>query len=122
MAGRVSARRLGTQTVTRVRAGTVTDRYGEATRDWAAASRVQITGCAVQPAGSTENLAGGDQRITAWHLIAPITPDILATDRIEWDGARKADGTVAQLEVDGEVGRWADPPAHVEAVLRRVEG
>jgi hypothetical protein len=45
-------------------------------------------------------------------LFAPDHIDLLATDRVEWDGG--------MYEVDGEPQRWDFPPSsHVTALLRR---
>ena len=111
---------FASDTVTVVRAPVVVDRYGAEVRDWANATRTLLEGCRVQPLDSS----GGqiieprrDAVVTRWRLFAPAGADLVATDRVEWQG-----GT---YEVDGDVQRWSSPTgalAHVEALLRRVEG
>lgn len=102
--------------VTRVRAPLVTDRYGNAQRDWANADRTVLDGVSVQPATQQETTtAERDLVVTGWTLLSRpgSTPDIAATDRIEWRGLT--------LEVVGEVGEWGLLP-HVEVALRRATG
>lgn len=111
------------QSVVRLRAPVVPDRYGNRVRDWAAAERTPWTGVSVQPAGRSEDQATGDRdtATTGWSLQSQpgVDLDLLPTDRVEL-----ADGVVC--EVVGEVARHPDPWGrgvhHVEATLQRVTG
>ncbi|MBZ6258863.1 hypothetical protein KVH22_25440 [Streptomyces olivaceus] len=111
------------QTIVRVRAPLVEDRYRNRKRDWDAASRTPVDGVNMQPAGvpvrSQEDTQDRQTTVTAWNLQTPegVDLDLLETDRIEYDGMI--------LEVDGKVGRWPDPFTggvhHVEARLKEVD-
>lgn len=112
------------QTVTRLRAPEITDKYRNRVRDWSQASRLVISGVSVQPAGRAEEHATGDRdRVTTgWNLQSRpgVDLDLLPTDRVEL-----ADGTVC--EVVGEIARHPDPFGrvavhHVEAALQRTSG
>lgn len=111
------------QSFTRLRAPVVADKYGNRVRDWTAASRLDVAGVSIQPAGRAETHDAGnrDTATSGWTLRTPpgVDVDLLATDRVELD-----DGTVC--EVVGEVARHPDPfgPGihHVEAALQRVTG
>lgn len=105
-------------TVIVVRAATVADRYGNQVRDWATASRTDVPGCSVQPLDMAEQVSPDRDAVTTrWRLFAPAGVDVAATDRISWGGV--------DYEVDGDPQRWQSPTgglAHLEVVLRRVEG
>lgn len=111
------------QSVVRVRAPLVGDRYQNKKRDWTAADRLQVDGVNVQPAGvparSEEDTNDRQTTVTGWVLQTPegVDMDLLETDRIEYDGMT--------LRVDGKVGRWPDPfgPGvhHIEARLEEVD-
>ena len=109
-----------TQTVTVVRAPLVTDRYNAQVRDWANATSTPLTDCRVQPLAASGGLIiepGRDAVVTRWKLLAPDGADVLASDRIVWQGKT--------YEVDGDVELWSSPTgslAHVEGLLKRVEG
>jgi hypothetical protein len=106
---------LGPHTVVVVRAGTsAEDEYGNEIPGWNDPTETTVTGCSVQPVVGTENLSGRDTVVSRWQLFAPDGTDLLATDRVEWDGDT--------YEVDGEVQRWGFPPlSHLVALLRRGE-
>lgn len=107
------------ETVTRLRAPLVTDRYGSQVRDWANATRTDIPGggLAPRPAGE-EDGQGREGVIIGWTWFAPAGTDILATDRVE------VRGEVHQ--VDGEPADWRSPftgwHPGIAVNLRRVEG
>lgn len=104
-------------TVTRLRATAGTNRYGDVVTDWATPDQRDITGCRVTPALGTEMVVDRDQVIRRWVLSAPYGADVLATDRIRWQGN--------DYEIDGEVRRWPSPTgamAHIEADLLLVQG
>jgi len=88
-------------------------RNGVRVRNWPAAARSEPVRASVQPDSSDEATTGRQTAITSWRLFAGPGTDLLATDRVEWDGL--------VLEVDGEVARWKHRgrPHHVEAVLKR---
>lgn len=102
-------------TVTRRRAALVAGPYGSQTLDWPNATSV-VYRAEVQPVSSTEDVVNQQRTVTRWRLFLGPDADLLATDRIEWDG-----GT---FEVDGEVERWKRRGVlhHLEAVLMRVQG
>ena len=109
------------QSVTRVRAGTKTDRGGNTVPDWDNPSRVAISGLSVQP--SVQNEATDPTRtvvVTGWHVLSEpgTAPDVTAADRIEFNGLT--------CEVDGEVAAWPDPLGpgvhHVEWAMKRATG
>lgn len=110
---------LYAQTVTIVRAGTVVDDYHNEKPDWGAgATRTPVSGVNVQPSGrGTEDTDDRQVTVTGWRLYTPrgVDLDLLATDRIEFDGMT--------LQVVGKVARWPAPGGgvhHVEADLREV--
>lgn len=111
------------QSVVRVRAPLVTDRYGNRKRDWGNAEHINVSGVNVQPSpsrsDSSEETLDRQTTVTGWVLQTAegVDLDLLATDRIQYDGMT--------LEVEGKVERWPDPfgPGvhHVEARLKEVE-
>lgn len=109
------------QTVTRVWAGTMTDRGGNTVPDWANAIREPISGLSVQPTTQTKTTeADRTAVVTGWHVLSEpgTAPDVLASDRIECNGMT--------CEVIGEVAAWPDPLGpgvhHVEFTMRRATG
>lgn len=107
-----------TDTVIRLRAVPTIDRYGDQVPgDWTTADQLPIAGCRVQPAAGPEVVVDRDEITRRWFLWAPANADVLATDRIRWQGA--------DYEIQGEVRRWPSPTgnlAHIECDLLRVEG
>lgn len=107
------------ETVTRVRAGTTTDRYGATVPDWSDPDRRDIPGCAFAPSDGAESHLGGRHAvIVTVTLYVPPGADILPTDRIESRGQA--------FEVDGEPAAWRSPYSRrergVALSLRRVDG
>jgi hypothetical protein len=103
---------FGDHVVTILRATTTEDPYGNPVRDWDAATQTQVTGCSVQPVQGDEVTVGRDTVVSRWRLYAPDGTDLLASDRVRFEGD--------VYEVDGEVQRWDFPPlSHVTALLRR---
>ncbi|MGE9696668.1 hypothetical protein ACQKFA_23295 [Streptomyces sp. CH6] len=109
------------QSVTRVRAGTKTDRGGNVVKDWTTATREPIGSLSVQPASQAEETDPTRTAVvTGWRVLsAPGTaPDIRADDRIEHAGM--------VCEVEGEVAAWPNPLGdgvhHVEFVMKRATG
>ena len=107
-------------TITRLRAPLVADGYGTpaSLRDWANASELDIPGCRVHPAGSSEvNAQGRETVAVALRAFAPAGADIAAGDRVEWEGAT--------YEVEGDPQSWPSPTgglAHLEFGMRKVAG
>lgn len=104
-----------------LRPGTRTDRYGDTDIDWSTATETTVPRCKVNPvAGGPEDQGRLDDRealTRRWALAAPPTADILATDRIRWDGRL--------YEVEGEPLRWRSPLGtvdHLYVQLVLVEG
>lgn len=111
------------QSVTRVRAGTTTDRGGNTVPDWsdAAVSRLAISGLSVQPSVQSEATdATRTAVVTGWHVLSQpgTAPDVLSSDRIVFGDLT--------CEVDGEVAAWPDPLGpgvhHIEFSLKRATG
>lgn len=103
------------QTLTRVRAELIEDRYHNETWDWVNAARTDFT-AHVQPGSSSEDVNGRDQ-VTV-DLRAWLDPsDWKATDRAEFEGTT--------YEIVGQPQTWPSPsgrPHHVELALRVVSG
>lgn len=90
------------ETVTRLRAPLVEDRYGSEVRDWDNATESAVTGCIVAPRHEGEDHEDGRQGvIVGFTVYAPAGADILATDRLTIRGD--------DHEVDGEPGAWVNP-------------
>lgn len=108
--------------LTRVRAGTRTDRGGNPVADWSSGvQRLEVGGLNIQPASQTEQTdATRTAVVTGWRVQSDegARPDITALDRLEWRGMT--------LEVDGEVAEWPDPLTgsvhHIEFTMTRVTG
>ena len=97
------------QSVVRIRPGTRTTRGGDAIEDWspAAVTRVLIDRLSVQPNFQREDVGDiRDLRATGYRVLSEpgTTPDIKATDRLEYGGTVHA--------VVGDVARWPDPHGH----------
>lgn len=104
--------KLGSQVVTVLRATATEDDYGNPVRDWTTAAVVEVRGCSLQPLTGAEVTIGRDTVVPRWRLWAPAGTDLLASDRVRYDGVA--------YEVDGEPQRWDFPPlSHVEALLRK---
>ncbi|MGW4603729.1 hypothetical protein ACWENS_10710 [Streptomyces sp. NPDC004532] len=113
------------QTAVRVRAGEKTDRGGNTVPDWSQPDRLAVTGLNIQP-NAPANVASEtvdeqrDSVITGYRVQSTegTSPDIKATDRIEWNGQT--------FEVDGEVAVWpdlfTDTPHHIEFSMVRATG
>lgn len=91
------------ETVTRLRAGTVSDPYsGETTPDWSIATSLSIDGCGFDPGGTGERLDLARNVITTQPKVyAPTGSDVLASDRLVVRGVT--------YEVDGRPEDWRSP-------------
>lgn len=106
------------QTVTRLRAGVETDRYGNQVPSWDAASTLDISGCSLQPSDSSEIVADQQTTVSLWRLYAPAGADILATDRIRYAGVT--------YDVSQAPRIWPDPflagaGDHMEVTLKQID-
>jgi hypothetical protein len=109
--------------LTRVRAGTRTERGGNEVPDWSpdAVQRLVVDGLNIQPVSQNEQTdATRTAVVTGWRVQSNEggRPDITATDRLEWRGMT--------LEVQGEVAEWPDPLTgavhHIEFTMTRATG
>ena len=108
---------LGPHTVTLLRdAPAQTDEYGnESGRDWANATRTDVTGCSVQGPNPSEYQIDREAVVTRYTVYLPGLYDIdSAAARAEWKGK--------QYEIDS-AGEWDfEPLAHTVLLMRRVTG
>ena len=107
------------ETVTRLRAPLVADRYGNLVPDWSNPDRLDIPDCGVAPRTSDEETEQGRQGVVVGIAVyAPPDADILPSDRLEVRGS--------VYEVVGEVAVWRSPftgwHPGIVVNLRRVEG
>lgn len=79
------------------------DDRGTLVPDWELppVSSVQVGGCSVQPAGSSEVLDGRQQVQARWRVWAPPDTPVTAYSAVVWMGER--------YQVDGEPATWSDP-------------
>lgn len=105
------------QSVTRQRGTVADDGHGNETFDWSTPDEILIERCTVQPGASQEILAGRDATLIQYTVSAPGTPDVLATDRVQYNG-----GT---YDIDGEPLFWPSPTGaldHTIILLKTWEG
>ncbi len=105
-----------TQSITRLRPGTRTER-GSSVPDWDNPDTLVINGCSVQPAGTSLTQDGRVQGITdGLTVYAPADADIKAGDRIQY-----AENVYA---IDGEPLIWpaAARLQHIQLNLKRWKG
>lgn len=101
-----------------VRAGLRTVR-GTEVADWANVTRHPVSGCSVQPAGTSGD-AVADREAQATETCTVYLPpdaDIKRGDRVEWDGDT--------WDIDGRVQTWRSPTgrvSHKVATIRVHEG
>lgn len=109
---------LATQSVVRLRAGVVTDGYGDDVADWSSPTSQTISGCLLTPVQGGEFLQARDAVVTRWQWFGPADADVTSADRLQY-----ADAT---YEVDGSVEDWPDPTgsglAYRSCYLRRSDG
>lgn len=107
------------ETVTRLRAPYIVDRYGNetSTRDWSLATGVVIDRCSVQPMAGDEILGDRDARLKRWILYGPPNLDVVATDRIVHKGIT--------YEVKGPAREWTGATGNLDNTqleLERLDG
>lgn len=104
------------QTITRVRPGTK-DRRGSTIPDWEKATSITISGCSVQPSGTSLSQDGRVLGIEdGWTAYVPEGADVKAGDHIIFDGET--------YEIIGEPRKWtgAFTRSHIQLNLKRWEG
>lgn len=102
---------FATTTVQRIRPGTATER-GAAIRDWANATTADITGCHVQPDGTSSDYSDREQASLTYTLWAPSGSDIRKGDRVAVDGHT--------FDVVGVPFAWASPNGAVSHMTCRM--
>ena len=106
------------ETVGVIRPTTTTDRYGNAQRVYGDTATHELTRCAFDPGGSTEDNDGRHAVTTEPTIYCPAGSDITAADHVLIRGKR--------YEVHGEPADWRDPfgstVGGIAATLRKVEG
>ncbi len=103
---------IGPHTITVRRATVADDALGNETRQWGTATSTVVPGCYVYPVRGDEQTVGRQTVVSRWGLVAELTTDLEATDRVEWDGDT--------YDVDTEVQRWDDSALpSLTALLRR---
>jgi hypothetical protein len=89
------------------------DRHGDAT---GTASGVDVPGCAVWPAGSTEQTSGDtgprDTVIGGYEVLMPVGTAVKAIDQLRWRGE--------EYNVDGDPERFQNPFTGTEELLVRM--
>ena len=109
--------RFMTQTVTRIRPGTKEIR-GQIVPDWDNVSTATISGCSVQPAATSLSQDGRVLGISdGMTLYAPANSDIMAGDRIQFDGNT--------YTINGDPRRWPSATGgldHIQCSLERWYG
>lgn len=108
-----------TETVTRLRATSATNRYNDAEPDWDTPAELDIDGCAVAPRDAEEDHEGGREAVIVGYTVyAPAGTSVLPSDRLRVRGEDQ--------EVIGEPGQWISPwgdvEEGVEILTRRVDG
>ena len=105
-----------TDSVTRHRPGSKTVR-GVTIPDWANETKETISGCSVQPSGTSLDQQGRFAVMDGLTLYAPAGSDIKAGDRIEYGGKT--------YTIDGDPREWKSPTGVVSTVqcpLKEWEG
>ena len=102
-----------TDTVTRLRAAVITQR-GSEIPDWTNPDSLEITGCSMQPAGTTLTQDGRIQGTSdGYTCYLPPGADVLAGDRIQYNGKTYA--------IIGEPRAWASPTGRVSNTQLQLE-
>lgn len=101
--------------VTVVHAATITDRYGNLTKDWTNPTRTTVRGW-VARRSETEVVDGREAEVSDWVVFLPTGTVITGGDRVEWNGN--------VFEVNGPPNEAWTPrgPHHIEAQLSAVTG
>lgn len=102
--------------ITRLRAPLVADDYGtpESKRDWDNAAETEMRGF-VQPMETTEIADGREASVVRHQLFAPAGSDLLASDRVQYDGDT--------YELTGDGQSWnMRGLGYVSVVMQKVTG
>ena len=100
-------------TVTRLRPTIITQR-GSEIPDWENPNRLIITGCSMQPAGTSLTQDGRVQGTTdGYTCYLPPGADVIAGDRIEYDGH--------VYTINGEPRFWQSPTGRVSNTQLQLE-
>lgn len=114
---------FGRETVVVVRAPLVTDsRDNTQYRNWENPTRTTVNGCGVEPFPLAEKLnfeenRGREFARSAVRIYMPPGTDVVATDRLEWDGKT--------FQVLGHPGKWSrfnGREHHVAVIAQQREG
>ena len=101
------------QTVTRIRPGVKTQR-GSQIPDWENATELVITGCSVQPAGTSLSQDGRVLGVSDGYTVyLPPGADVKAGDRIVYDGDT--------YEIDGDPRKWKSVTGRLDHVMISIE-
>ena len=88
-------------TVTRKRANSTSDPYGNTVKDWTNPSTLDISGCWIGQGTGSEIVEGRQTTVTEQQWWGPFDADVTATDRLAADGVT--------YEIDGPVLLERDP-------------
>ena len=100
-------------TVTRIRPGAKEQR-GSIVPDWSNASEAQISGCSIQPAGTTLSQDGRVLAVSdAFTGFFPPGSDVKAGDKIRYDGN--------DYQVIGKPRAWSSPTGRVSNLQANLE-
>lgn len=100
-------------TVTRIRPGTI-ERRGSVEPDWSHATEAQITGCSMQPGGTSLSQDGRVLAISeGYTCYMPPGSDVAAGDRIQFAGLT--------YSVIGEPRPWTSPSGRVSNLQVQLE-
>ena len=89
------------ETVTIIRDGATTTQDGYGNDVAAAATEIDVAGCAVAPTGTSEDVEARDQVRTGWTVWLPAGTNVRATDRVRVRGV--------EYSVDGSASAWTSP-------------
>lgn len=100
-------------TVTRVRPGTK-DSRGSLIPDWSKATSLSITGCSMQPAGTSLSQDGRVLAVSdGYTCYFPPGSDVIAGDKIQYDGK--------DYQIIGEPRVWNSPTGRVSSIQAQLE-
>lgn len=101
------------QSIKRIRPGVKTLR-GSDVPDWSNASELVISGCSVQPSGTSLSFDGRVLAVNdSMTCFCPANSDIKAGDRIEYDGQT--------YTIDGEPRKWQSVSGRIDSLQITLE-
>jgi hypothetical protein len=107
---------LLSDTVTRLRAPTITDSYGNQLPDWDNALELSLS-CRVQQQQANEDTADRDQQTATFLVFLPPGADVTGSDRLDWHGR-----LLELLGPPAPVGGYNSTAHHLEARAGEVIG